>query len=399
MAITSNKVELADIFNLHLDDYARQYHVGRDSKKATRHIMACRTQALGGRVSLCNGCGHVEVRYHSCRNRHCPKCQTLTKERWLDARRAELLPVKYFHLVFTLPHDINFLALSNKKAVFGMLFHSVSRTLKLFAKDPKHKLGGEMGFVAILHTWDQKLSCHIHLHCMVPAIALLADQSGRVSGNQKYLFPVKALSLVFRGKFMEQLLRAFGNGKLTVPSTSQTEFKALIARLWSKNWVVYAKPPFKGPESVLEYIGRYTHRVALSNDRIVSLKDGEVTFAFRNRKSGKKESLKLEAVEFIRRFMLHILPSGFMKIRHYGFLANRAKKEKLGCLRMFLGLSHEPPERTVRSIGEMMLELCGKDITRCPACNKGILMHVAQIGINYRRAIPSARGRPIRAAG
>ena len=399
MTTKTESIELADILTHHLDEYVRRYRPGRDQKKAALHIMACRTLALGGHVEICNECGHVQVRYHSCRNRHCPKCQTLTKERWLDTRKTELLPVKYFHVVFTLPHDINRLALCNKSAVYGILFRSVSETLKQFAKDPKRQLNGEMGFISILHTWDQKLNCHIHIHCMVPATALLPDHSGLTFAGRKYLFPVKALSLVFRGKFMEHLTDLYKKGELVFPGNTKplaipSGFKRLTNRMWSKKWVVYAKPPFKGPEDVLAYIARYTHRVAISNDRIISLENGAVTFSYRNRKIGKKERLTVDAVEFIRRFMAHLLPSGFMKIRHYGFLANRNKKQKIAIIRGFLGLLPELPEKHTRTISEMMLDLTGRDITQCPACKTGRLFHVAEIAPDYRLFSAFPRGAP-----
>jgi hypothetical protein len=272
------------------------------------------------------------VFYNSCRDRHCPKCQTLTKERWLENRKAELLPVPYFHVVFTLPHEINPLGAFHARIVYDMLFRSVSDTLKQFAKD---RLKEELGFMSILHKWDQKLNRHLHIHCIVPGISV---------SKKGFLFPVKALSRVFRGKFMNDLKAGFRQGLLT--STGEKE---LVRNLWSKNWVVYAKPPFRKPEDVLEYLGRYTHRVAIANNRIISLKDGKVTIGFRNRKTGIKETLCLDAVEFIRRFMQHILPSRFMKIRHYGFLANRYKTEKIGQLRMKLGLVFRPSGKSTEN--------------------------------------------------
>ena len=362
----NNSPELADIFNEYLPAYKSRYKMGYEQIKAARHIQMCRTSALGGHVKLCNACGHVQIQYHSCRDRHCPKCQTLTKERWLEARKAELLPVQYFHVVFTLPHDINSLALSNKKTVYSILFKSVSDTLKQFAKDPKQKIDEEeIGFIAILHTWDQKLNCHLHLHCIIPAVSIL---------NKGYLFPVKALSLVFRGKFMEYLKTECNNGMLSI-----NDKKELFKKLWSNKWVVYAKPPFRHPEDIVEYLGRYTHRVAISNNRITAMKDGKVKFLYRNRKIGLTESLCLDAVEFIRRFMLHVLPSGFMKIRYYGFLANRNKREKVGHLRQKMGLSPQIPEKAEKPVREMMLELTGNDINLCPVCKKGTLAQIARI--------------------
>lgn len=388
------KVEMADILDRHIQDYRKKYITLYDQNKAIQSILNCRTEALGGQIEMCNECGFVHHTYHSCGNRHCPKCQTLTKEKWLTARKAELLPVKYFHVVFTLPHEINPIALCNKHLIYTLLFKAATRTLKQFGKDPKHKLEGDIGITTILHTWDQKLNHHIHNHCVVPGGALSFDKKEWNPTKGKYLFPVVALSLVFRGKFMEYLKRAFEEEKFAFPGSikpfgTKQGFKQLTKTLWSKNWVVYAKPPFKGPEKVLEYIGRYTHRIAISNDRIKSLKNGQVTFSYNNRKLKKKEYLKLDAVEFIRRFLLHVVPSGFMRIRHYGILANRYKKKNLSICREILGLHPELPEREDKSIREMMLELIGKDITQCPECKKGKMVVVAEIpdfkGV-YRRS-------------
>ncbi len=390
----AKKVEVAHILSSHLFDYQEKYTMLYDQKKAVQSILNCRTEALGGQIEMCNECGFVHHAYHSCRNRHCPKCQTLTKEKWLEARKTELLPVQYFHVVFTLPHEINPIALCNKHLIYSLLFKAATRTLKQFGKSPEHKLEGDIGITTILHTWDQKLNHHIHNHCLVPGGALSFDKKKWNATKNDYLFPVKALSPVFRGKFMDYLKRSFEDGKLNFPGSikplgTECGFKQLTDTLWSKKWVVYAKPPFKGPEQVLEYIGRYTHRIAISNDRIKSLKDGQVVFSYNNRKAKKKELIKLDSVEFIRRFLLHVLPCGFMRIRHYGILANRYKKRNLSICREILGLHPELPEVEEKSIQEMMFKLTGEDISLCPACKKGKMIVVAEFpdfkGI-YRRS-------------
>lgn len=377
-------IEVAHILGRHIQDYEKKYPVLYDQNKAVQSILNCRTEALGGHIEMCNECGFVHHAYHSCRNRHCPKCQTLTKEKWLEARKTELLPIKYFHAVFTLPHEINPIALYNKYLIYSLLFKAATRTLKQFGKNPKHNLEGDIGITTILHTWDQKLNHHIHIHCLVPGGALSFDKTEWKFTKGNFLFPVKALSSVFRGKFMDYLKRLFEEGKLEFPgsitqSCTKQGFKQLTKTLWAKKWVVYAKPPFEGPEQVLEYIGRYTHRIAISNDRIKSLKDGQVTFSYKNRKAKKKEFLKPDALEFIRRFLLHVLPPGFMRIRHYGILANRYKKKNLSICREILGLNPELPEVEEKSIQDMMRELTGKDITQCPKCKKGKMVVVAEI--------------------
>ncbi len=387
-------IEIADILREHLSDYQQAYHLPFEHKKVVEDILNCRTDVLGGKIEMCNACGYLQYIYNSCRNRHCPKCQTLTKEKWIDARKAELLPVKYFHVVFTLAHEINPVALCNKKLIYTILFKAASNTIKQLGIDPAHKLEGKIGITAILHTWDQKLNDHLHLHCVVPGGALSFDKTRWNQSSSKYLFPVKVMSLVFRGKFIDYLKDAYNLGEIEFPGKTKawgtkSGFRKLIEKLWSKKWVVYAKKPFGGPQQILEYIGRYTHRVAISNNRILSLKDGRVTFLYRNRKKETTEIMHLDAVEFIRRFLLHILPSGFMRIRHYGIIANRCKKENIGICRELLGISTELPETVEKSLREMMLELTGEDISLCPVCKKGKMEFVAEIPVSfgvYRRS-------------
>ena len=304
-------------------------------------IETCRTAALGGHRDTCDTCGAVQISYNSCRNRHCPKCQTLAKVRWLDARRAELLPVEYFHLVFTLPHTLNPLAQGNPRVLYSLLFQAVTDTLTTFGRDPRH-LGGDLGGTAILHTWGQNLSQHLHLHCVVTGGALAPDGARWIAAPPGFLFPVRALATVFRGKYLDALRRAFAKGALRfagslAPLAEPAAFTAWLAQLRQPDWVVYAKRPFAGPAQVLEYLGRYTHRVALSNDRLLSLDDGIVRFRWKDYADGDRvKVMALDAEEFIRRFLLHVVPDGFVRIRHFGLLANRTRRAKLARCRELL---------------------------------------------------------------
>ena len=379
------KWEVADIFRQYREAYRLKHGLPASHLKVMHDIEVCRTSSLGGHIEQCDSCGFERNAYNSCRNRHCPKCQALTKARWLEARKAELLPVVYFHNVFTLPHEINPIALCNKKVIFDILFKSVSETLLQFGRNPKNGLGGKLGFIAILHTWDQTLMDHFHLHCVIPSGCLSLDDSQWIAGRENFLFRVELLSGVFQGKFIHYLEKAFEKGKLIFPGKTQPlgtskGFRDLKNQLWAKNWVVYSKPPFAGPEQVLDYLGRYTHRVAISNHRIVDVKNGKVTFQYRNRKDNNTLKLMtLEADEFIRRFLLHIVPDGFMRIRHFGFLANRWKKQNLSRCRELLGLSPQLPEPSKKSNQELMLELTGIDVNKCPCCKKVTMRIISEL--------------------
>ncbi|MFQ5542019.1 MAG: IS91 family transposase [Candidatus Binatia bacterium] len=364
------RCELADIFRDHGESYRRTRRLPLSHLRVMRAIERCRTAALGGHLKRCDTCGFEHPTYNSCRNRHCPKCQSLAKAKWLQKQTSELLPVGYFHLVFTLPHDLNGLILTDKRALFKFLFQAVSETLLEFGRT---RLGGTIGIIAVLHTWDQALNDHFHLHCLIPAGALSFDQSRWISVRKNFLFPVKALSLVFRGKFLDLLKRALEKRKIQGASPG-------LKALRKKKWVVYAKKPFGSPETVLDYLGRYTHRVALSNDRLLKVQNGQVTFTYRDRRDAdRKKTITLDAQEFIRRFLLHVLPEGFMRIRHFGFLANRSKKQALPQCRNLLGLNPALPEIPNRSTHDLMLELTGADLSRCPCCKKGTMVLVAEL--------------------
>jgi hypothetical protein len=362
--------ELADVFRQYGDSYRKTHPLPASHQKVMRAIGVCRTQALGGHLKQCDSCGFEHPSYNSCRNRHCPKCQSLAKAKWLEKQTAELLPVGYFHLVFTLPHEFNRLILAHKKILLTLLFKAVSETLLEFGQ---RRFKGTLGIIAVLHTWDQMLKDHFHLHCLIPAGALSVDHSRWIGARPNFLFAVTALSQVFRGKFLALLQQACDKGKIP-PATNEIQASR------QKSWVVYAKKPFGSPQTVLDYHGRYTHRVALSNNRILNVENGEVTFSYRDRSDKDRlKSMTLDAHKFIRRFLLHVLPDGFMRIRHFGFLANRVKKLALPQCRKLLGLHPALPQLPKRSAHELLRELTGIDLSRCPSCKQGTMIIVAEL--------------------
>jgi Putative transposase/Transposase zinc-binding domain len=362
--------ELADVFRQYGERYQRTHRLSASQQKVMRAVSVCRTPELGGHLDRCESCGFERPAYNSCRNRHCPKCQSLAKAQWLEKQTSELLPVGYFHLVFTLPHELNRLVLAHKKIGLNLLFKAVSETLLEFGQT---RLQGTLGIIAVLHTWDQRLKDHLHLHCLVPAGALSLDHRRWISARKNFLFPVKALSQVFRGKFLARLQQACDKGK--IPAANK-EIKASR----QKSWVVYAKKPFGSAQTVLDYLGRYTHRVALSNDRILQVQDGEVTLSYRDRRDGdRKKTITLEAQEFICRFLLHVLPQGFMRIRHFGFLANRSKKQALGRCRKLFDLDPVLPPSPFLSAKDLLLKIIGVDLSRCPSCREGTMIVVGDL--------------------
>jgi hypothetical protein len=305
-------------------------------------IAVCRTATLGGHLDRCSRCGHEAISYCSCRNRHCPKCQTNARDKWLAERSKELLPVSYVHVVFTLPHELSWLALQNKKIVYDLLFRTSATTLLEVAADPKH-LGAEIGFLSVLHTWGQNLQHHPHIHCVIPSGGLSPDHQRWIHPRYPFFLPVKVLGRVFRGKFVAGLKRAFRQGQLAFPGSLQAlagenAFHAFLRPLFRQDWVVYAKRPFGGPEHVLHYLARYTHRVAISNHRLISVDDGKVTFRWKDYAHGSKQrKMTITSEEFLRRFMLHVLPRGFVRIRFSGFLANRRRQQMLPLCKQLLG--------------------------------------------------------------
>jgi Putative transposase/Transposase zinc-binding domain len=332
-------------------------------------IARCRTAALGGHVDQCTRCGHrATISYNSCRNRHCPKCQTAARERWIAARQKELLPTRYVHVVFTLPSQLARLALQNKQFIYGLLLQASAETLLEVARDQRH-LGAELGFFSVLHSWNQKLSLHPHVHCVIPAGGLSLDHTHWVTSPNRFFLPLKVLSRVFRGKFVAALKQAFQNGRLSLHGdlallAQPKTFAAWLRPLFRKDWVVYAKPPFGGPQYVLQYLGRYTHRVAISNHRLVSFTDGKVTFRWRDSAHNNEQKfMTLPLDEFLRRFLLHVLPKGFVRIRNFGFLANRRRATLLPFCFQLLGAAQEPQaKQDVSSTND------SHDLWRCPKC-------------------------------
>src|SRR4249920_3082166 len=382
-AAARSGVELADIFRAYGESYRRNHPLPVSHLKVIEAVERCRTASLGGHIERCDSCGFERPAYISCRNRHCPKCQSLAKLKWLEKQKSEILSVGYFHLVFTLPHELNALILTNKKILLSHLFKAVGETLVEFGRT---RLGGQIGLIAVLHTWDQTLLDHFHLHCLVPAGALSHDQMRWSPARKNFLFPIKALSVVFCGKFLDLLKSASATNKLLFVGQSASladpgAFKLLINALRKKSWIVYAKKPFGSPVHVLDYLGRYTHRVALSNDRILSVPNGKITFSYRDRKQNrKKKTMTLDAHEFIRRFLLHVIPKGFVRVRHFGVLANRSKSLLSKC-RQLLDLSSALPKLPSKSVHQLMLELTGIDITRCPLFQKGTLVFLADLPV------------------
>jgi hypothetical protein len=371
-----------------------------------RDLVACRTAALGGHVERCNHCGHQRIAYNSCRNRHCPKCQAGARAKWLDQRAAELLPVPYFHVVFTLPNQLGPLALQNRAVVYGILFQAAAATLLEVAADPKH-LGAEIGVLAVLHTWGQNLMHHPHLHCVVTGGGLSPDGLQWVGSREKFFLPVRVLGRVFRGKFLHLLREALRkgslafSGELTALQTPR-QFERLLDASVVKDWVVYAKPPFGGPEQVLKYLARYTHRVAISNRRLMRMDDGKVSFRWKDYAEGSTEkTMTLDAGEFIRRFLLHVLPSGFVKIRHYGFLSNRLRREKLAVARRLLGVKEEPSPSPVAAEDSLAVDdasATAVDAVRtCPVCGQGAMVVVERLPKSLpivRDSIAAGHNRP-----
>ena len=370
----------------HLSEYQGAHRLSLQQYKVAQAIMHCRTAALGGHVDACTACGHWEVSYNSCGNRHCPKCQWSAQQRWMKRRMEELLPVTYFHLVFTLPEGLNPVVMSNEAQLYNLLFRAAWETLDQLARQPKW-LGAQAGMIAVLHTWGQNLSLHPHLHCIVPGGGLTNDGQTWVNSRDKCFLPVRVLSRLFRGKFLHYLRNLYQQGQLQFHGQAkdlapEKPFKQLLTALYKSEWVVYAKRPFGGPEQVINYLGRYTHRIAISNRRIVSLQGGKVSFAYKDyRQDGQQKTMTLDAREFIRRFLQHCLPPGFHKIRYYGILSIRNRKTKLATLQR--SLDYLPPVATPAQKTE--------PAKTCPACSRPAMQ---RLGL-----IPARIFRPTNAGG
>lgn len=394
------KIELADVIRRHGDAYRAQHESSLSStqRRVMQAIASCRTAALGGHVESCDDCGHQRISYNSCRNRHCPKCQSLARAQWIEDRQSELLPCPYFHVVFTLPEEIAAIAFQNKAIIYNLLFAATADTLLRIAADPKH-LGAQIGFFAVLHTWGQALTHHPHLHCVVPGGGLSADGERWVACRPGFFLPVRVLSRFFRRRFLELLEQAFHLGQLQFFSALEElrepkAFRRYLEPLRHKEWIVYAKAPFAGPQQVLNYLGRYTHRVAISNSRLLDIEDGQVTFRYKDYHDGDaQKTMSLTADEFIRRFLLHVLPSGFHRIRYYGFLGNRHREEKLEQCRQLLQVVPELPRKTdtEASTGyrDRYEALTGVSLHTCPACRRGRMLVIEQFLPSRATALPA----------
>lgn len=371
-------VEVADVFRAYGPMYRENHKLPVRHLRAMRAIETCRTAELGGHKYQCDTCGEFTISYNSCRNRHCPKCQSLDVERWLESRKNEVLPTHYFHVVFTIPEILRPLSLRNQRVMYDILFKAVAETLKKLCKNPKH-LGAEVGFILVLHTWSQTLMDHPHIHCIVPGGGLSIDGKRWISSKPDFFIYVKVLSRVFRGIFHDYLSRAYESDKLRFDGQiselkEEKDFKGLLNSLFDQDWHVYCKPPFKSPENVIGYLGRYTHRVAISNERIIKLEADHVTIKYRDYSDGNKiKEMVLKAEEFIRRFLLHVLPDQFFKIRYYGILSARNRKAKLKKCQELLGVSVPERKKNRLTWAELLEKVTGIDPTLCPVCKQGRL--------------------------
>jgi hypothetical protein len=378
----SNGIEVGDIFRQYGPAYRESYPLGWQSLKAMSAIENCRTAALGGHVDECDECGDKRISYDSCSNRHCPKCQGLVREKWLAARQKEVLPVTYFHVVLTLPRELNSIALLNQKVVYDLLFKAGSETLMQLGEDPKH-LGAEIGIIAVLHTWGQNLLDHPHLHCIVPGGGLSDDGQRwlypkKSKKNKKFFVHVHVIGDLFKKKFLAYLKQAYRKGELKFVGKTQylrvaAEFQNLVDDLYQIRWVTYCKPPFGGPAKALEYLARYSNKVAISNHRIVKLQERKVTFKWHDYRDDKEKLLPLDAFEFIRRFLLHVLPFQYMRIRYYGLFSNRKRKEKIQRCQQILGMPDGVQDESMetKSWQDWFFERTGLDLRVCPSCGKG----------------------------
>lgn len=381
--MSAHRPEVADVIRKCGARYEEAYACPAQHRRILRDLSRCRTQALGGHKKQCDRCGHQEIAYNSCRNRHCPKCQASARAQWLEDQESDLLAVPYFHVVFTLPEAVGPIALQNKRLVYGLLFRAVTETLLTIARDPRH-LGAEIGVLAVLHTWGQNLHHHPHVHCVVPGGGVSTDGSRWVPCRENFFLPVRVLSRYFRRRFLALLEQARNAGKLSFhgglePLADTQNWSRWLLAQRACEWVVYAKPPFGGPQQVLKYLARYTHRVAISNQRLLSFENDQVTFLWKDYARGNcRRTMTLDAVEFIRRFLLHALPKGFQRIRHFGFLANRVRAEKLRLCRKLLADTLEPdsvdssPEPVPDSAAEAPEDLC-------PECKIGRMRRIESI--------------------
>ncbi len=371
------RLEVADILRAYGDAYRARHPVSPEQAAVMRHLVACRTAALGGHVDACQACGYSRVSYNSCRDRHCPKCQASRQAQWLETRLSRLLPVEYFHVVFTLPEQLKPLTLKNQRLIYSLLFRAASASLLQLAADPK-RLGAQIGVTAVLHTWGQNVLFHPHLHCVVTGGGLSSDQSRWIPARQGFLLPVKVLGKLFRGKFLAELKEAYRSGQLSLRGSvaelsRPRRFAQLLGTLYARDWVVYCKRPFGGAEQVYRYLGRYTHRVAISNGRLVSMQEGRVRFRYKDyADGGRKKQMSLGAEEVIRRFLMHVLPKRFVRIRHYGLLASRNVSTRLrSCQELLADDNNSSASQTIDTTDSSQTEPT-EDSSYCPQC-QGLL--------------------------
>jgi hypothetical protein len=379
----AGRIEVADIIRRYGNAYRSAHPMPANRLRVMHAIEVCRTKELGGHTDACEHCGTKVISYNSCRNRHCPKCQFLKKEQWIEAREKDLLPIVYFHVVFTVPHLLNPLVLYNQELLYNLLFKAVSETLRQLSKDPK-RLGAEIGFISILHTWGQNLMDHFHLHNIVTGGGLTPDGEWK-SCKGRFFIRVEVLSELFRGKFLAYLKELHKQKKLVYPGDLKAPgaFNTLLSKLYQTEWVSYCKPPFKKTQDVIDYLGRYTHRIAISNHRLIKLEDDKVTFRWRDyADNNTSKIMTLDAHEFIRRFLLHVLPGQFVKIRHYGLLGNRCRQQKIELARQLLAVNRveqNQPKEQAETWQERLLRLTGFDVARCPNCGERAMKTVETI--------------------
>jgi hypothetical protein len=384
--MTPPRLEVAEVVRSCRDAFLQKYGsvLTPNQRRVLDDLVACRTPALGGHLLGCLQCGHQQAAYNSCGNRHCPKCQATAAARWLEARAAELLPVPYFHVVFTLPNAFDALALANPRPVYDLLLRCAAETLQEVAANPRH-LGARIGVLSVLHTWGQNLQLHPHVHCVVPGGGLDDDGGRWIACRENFFLPGRILSEVFRGKFLSGLRAAFARGQVRLPGpptgSARAAFERLVATTVATDWVVYAKAPFGGPEQVLKYLARYTHRAAISNSRLIAFEQGKVTFTAKDyAQGGRRRTVTLEAVEFVRRFLMHVVPSGFVRIRHYGLLSNRCRQESLALCRRLLAAA-APDASQLPTEAQHTESSQGITPTRvCPVCGAGRMVVIELIG-------------------
>ncbi len=374
-------VEAADIFKQYYDEYKTNYNVPHHSEKVIQDIISCRTAELGGHVEVCEDCGHTQISYNSCRNRHCPKCQFVKKETWVLDKSKDVLPVEYFHVVFTLPATLNLFLYENKKKLYSLLMKCAGKTITELGKEPR-LLRCRTGALCVLHTWGQKLELHPHVHAIVPGGGLSIDKESWISCKKGYFLPVKVLSKRFRRLFLDGLKRLYREKQLYLEGAREEckkweVFQKVLDDLYGTEWVVYAKKPFKNVDTVIRYLSRYTHRIAISNYRILKLENDLVFFTYRDYKDkNRKKVMRLHAVEFMRRFLLHVLPFRFVKIRYVGLLSNRTREENIRLCRELLGIKPEdiPPKVEYSDFAEFLLDAFGFDVRKCPHCNGTLVL-------------------------